>query len=124
MTNGLRKIRIESAMANARKELRNAEKAAAEGNHGKARTCSRRAVGFVVGVWLEENPDRRYGKSFMNYLRGILVDEKIPADIKQAGGELVKRPQCDEINGDEAISNAEKIIGYFVNIMNEGEGNG
>jgi hypothetical protein len=42
MIEGLREIKIESAKANAQKELRNAVKANAEGNHGKARTCARR----------------------------------------------------------------------------------
>ncbi len=100
-------------MANARKELANAEKASNEGNHGKARTCARRAVGFVVGVWLEENPDSRYGKSFMNHLRGIVADEAIPPEIKEAAQELIKRPHFDEILGDEAMESANTIIDYF-----------
>ncbi len=117
MTDGLRTIKIESAKANARKELKNAAKAEAEGNHGKARTCARRAIGFVVGVWLEENPDPRYGKSFMNHLRGIAADEKIPDEIKAAAKELIKRPQCDEINGNEAIENANIVIDYFSELL-------
>ena len=117
MTDGLKIIKIESALANARKELANAKKAHDEGNHGKARTCARRAVGFVVGVWLEDNPDRRYGKSFMNHLRGILADEKIPDEIKEAAQELVKRPQFDEILGEEAIESANEIIDYFKKLL-------
>ncbi len=114
MTDALRTIKIESALANAHKELRNAEKANTEGNHGKARTCARRAIGFVVGVWLEENPDPRYGRSFMNHLRGIIADEKMPEEIKEATRELLKRPQFDEILGDEAIESANVVIDYFV----------
>jgi hypothetical protein len=117
MIDGLRLIKIESAQANAEKELRNAVKATEEGNHGKARTCARRAVGFVVGVWLEENPDARYGKSFMNYLRGIVADEKMPERIKNAAYELIKRPHFDEILGGEAIENANAIIEYFTKLL-------
>ncbi len=117
MSNALRKIRIEAAFANARKELANAQKADREGNHGKARTCARRAIGFVVGVWLEENPDPRYGKSFMNHLRGIVADEKIPEEIKEAAKELIKRPHFDEILGEEAIESANEIIDYFSGLL-------
>ena len=53
----------------------------------------------------------------MNHLRGILADEKIPDEIKEAAQELVKPPQFDKILGEEAIESANEIIDYFKKLL-------
>ncbi len=97
------------------KELENAHEAFAIGNHGKARVCARRAIGYVTEFYLEQHEELLplYGKSFMNNLRGIINDKNIPSEIRELAQKLIARPEFDEITGNEAIEYAEKIIEYF-----------
>ncbi len=108
-TNGL------SAFTAADNELRKAAEAFEIGNHGKARVCARRAVGYVAEFYLQSHPELipLYGRSFMNNLRGIAADENVPDEVRNYAEKLIVHPEFDEIKGNEAIDLANKIIAYF-----------
>ncbi len=104
-----------SAFTAADNELRKAAEAFETGNHGKARVCARRAVGYVAEFYLQTHRELLplYGRSFMNNLRGIAADENVPDEVRSCAEKLIVHPEFDEIKGDEAINLANKIIAYF-----------
>ncbi len=104
-----------SPFVSAENELRNAAEALKIGNHGKARVCSRRAVGMVVDYYLKNNEKLRpiYGNSFMNNVRGIAADSGIPQKIKSLAEKLIAHTGPDEISGDESIDYANRIIEFY-----------
>lgn len=110
-----------SPLLKAENELNKAKEASDIGNHGKARVCARRAIGFVVEKYLDTHKELipLYGKSFMNNVRGIANDEQLPEKIRKAAGQLVARPEFDELEGNEAIKLAKTIIDFFTKSMSD-----
>jgi hypothetical protein len=104
-----------SPLLKADNELNKAQEAFEIGNHGKARVCARRAIGFIVEEYLKTHEEMLplYGKSFMNNVRGIANDEQLPDEIREAAQQLIVRPEFDEIPGDEAIRLAKVVTKYF-----------
>jgi hypothetical protein len=109
-----------SPLLKADNEINKAREAFEIGNHGKARVCARRAIGFIVEEYLKTHEYLLplYGKSFMNNLRGIANDEQLPDKIRNAAQQLVVRPKFDEIPGDKAIQFAKIVMKYFGDKLN------
>lgn len=73
------------------KELRTAETALREGNNGKARVCSRRAVALATEDWLERRSQTGQGQDAMHHLWTIQHDKTIPQAIREAAERLQTR---------------------------------
>ncbi len=102
-------------------EIYRAKGFASQNDDGKARTSSRRAAGFFLEGLLTLKPKDYYGRSFMSFLRGLIVDDEIPEDIKNSAKILIEKPV--NLNGENAIVNAEKIIEYCKNEFEQLTGN-
>ncbi len=102
-------------------ELTRAKGFAEANDDGKARTSSRRAAGFFIeGLQLIERKSF-YGKSFMSLLRAIAVDEEVPENVKLSARTLVEKPI--NLNGSQAVENAENIIAYCKQKFEKTDGN-
>ncbi len=110
-------LRYTTAKANCENELFLAKLALEEGNHGKVRTCVRRAIGFLTEIYLLENPNSQYGHSFMNNLRGIIGDLSIPENIRNSAEILITKTSNYEVDGKTALENGEIVIEYFKKIL-------
>lgn len=61
------------------------------GNHGKARTCARRAVGIAVSELQREGLLRDYEADFMHQVRRLSEDAKMPEEVRRAAEKLSAR---------------------------------
>lgn len=95
-------------------ELDYAHTAISEGNLGKARVCSRRAVGVVVSHFTME-----YGTDAMNIINNIAKNESsvLPNSIQQSALDLsrgFRRELAGENMDSSPINSAKVIIDYFL----------
>lgn len=95
-------------------ELNNAHIAISEGNMGKARVCSRRAVGVVVSHFTME-----YGTDAMNIINKLAKNESgvLPTSIQQSALDLsrgFRHELAGENMGYSPINSAKVIIDYFL----------
>lgn len=97
------------------RELDRAAEAERTGNHGKARTSARRAVGFAVEELQRRSPEVQYGRDFISCIRGIASDAAMPGDVRKAADRLQTRltPEFDSPSTDP-IEDARIIIRFVV----------
>lgn len=100
-------------------ELMTAEEADMEGNHGKARTCARRAVGFYAQAFLLVKPEKNYGENVISQLKGINEDSEMPEEVKKNAELLLGKVASDfaGLEGSKAIHSAKVIINYINNYL-------
>lgn len=100
-------------------ELMTAEEADMEGNHGKSRTCARRAVGFYAQAYLLIKPEKNYGENVIQQLKGINEDNEVPEDVKKNAELLLGKVAADfaGLEGKKAIESAKLIINYLNNFL-------
>jgi HEPN domain-containing protein len=73
------------------RELGLARAAADEGNHGKARTCARRAIGVALTELQRSQPGLIAGSDFIRQLRGVMEDERFEREVRDAARRLQER---------------------------------
>lgn len=112
---------MESYFIRAEAELARARQAEREENPGMARVCARRAVGAMVEAWMTFEPNPEYGTHTMSALRGLIGDERTPADVKEAANRLQHGIRA--IGTDKyphtPIDDAETIIAYLRSKLNK-----
>ncbi len=106
----LAKARI--SIANGDLDLSRAYDAFKEGNIGKTRTAARRAAGYYLEALNILEPNEKYGKHFMAHLRALSEDETLPEDLRHCGFVLTQRLSDLPLGGEDALSCANKIIGF------------
>jgi hypothetical protein len=72
-------------------ELARAKEAERNGNHGRARTSARRAVGIAIVELEKRFPEKQYGRDFMTQLRALASEPTIPAHVRNAADRLQER---------------------------------
>jgi len=73
------------------RELALARGAVREGNHGKARTCARRAVGIAATALQTHNDAYRLGPDFIRQIRTIAHDDRFSEEARGAADRLGAR---------------------------------
>lgn len=77
------------------RELKRAREAGASGNDGRVRTCARRAVGFALTELQRRDPGMTLGEGFLVQLRGVMENERFPADVRDAARRLQAKIAVD-----------------------------
>ena len=72
-------------------ELLQAETARSEGNEGKARVCSRRAAGIIVGEFFRRRGGDQPGPSAYDRLKFLRQQPGISQDIREVAGHFLVR---------------------------------
>jgi hypothetical protein len=72
-------------------ELRRAEEAERIGNHGRARTCARRAVGLAISELMKSGLLTDYENDFMRQVRRLANDEAMNQELRDAAKRLSAR---------------------------------
>lgn len=109
------KNEIQILKAHGNVELMTADEADIEGNHGKARTCARRAVGFYAQAINLIHPEKNYGENVLSQLRGIIDDSQVPGEVKTSAELLLGKVAADfsGLEGNKAIEAAKNVINYL-----------
>jgi hypothetical protein len=76
-------------------EMKRAEEAERIGNHGKARTCARRAVGMAVSELKKFGLLRGYEEDFMRQVRRLADDLGMNQKVREAAKRLSARIAVD-----------------------------
>lgn len=106
-------------LQNIEKELAEAELALHNGNDGRARVQSRRAVGMAVSAWHELRGESTR-RPAIEHLRHIAQDEALPAPVQKAAARLIKNVN-DRLSADytlHPVRDARTIISYFLQRLN------
>jgi hypothetical protein len=69
-------------------ELHRAEGSERIGNHGRARTCARRAVGLAVSELKKAGLLRNYEDDFMRQVRRLADDTRMNQEVREAAERL------------------------------------
>jgi uncharacterized protein (UPF0147 family) len=110
---------IKISFANGDKELQNAKENINKYYDGKIRAIARRAAGFYIDGFVKLTNKDHYGSSFMNHLRGMNNDHKVPREIRKSANLLIMKMTNDELTGQQAINQAEIIKKYCVDELNK-----
>lgn len=96
-------------------EMAEARAVQAEGNIGRARTCTRRAVGMAMRETIGIGPGaRNYATTFINGLYRLAEDEAFPEDVRAAAARLVDRSKPDRTSAAVTpVQDAEIILRFF-----------
>lgn len=93
-------------------EMDRAREARADGNEGKTRVCARRAAGWAVGVYGQEQlgEDSRW-HAYYNLI-WLQSQEKISADVREAAIRLTTRVDVDHTlpHVEDPLEDARMII--------------
>lgn len=82
-------------------ELQRGEAASSQGNHGMARVCARRAVGWAVLAYYQQNEDDSpEPSSAIDAIRQMIDDVSTASDIRNKLMLFVQRPKKDSPEGD------------------------
>lgn len=73
----------------ASQEVREAEKALAKRDQRTGYTCLRRAAGKALNAALLLEPNPAWGRSYMDHVRALAVDEGVPEAVRAAAQKLV-----------------------------------
>ena len=110
---------VKISFANGDKELQNAKNNLEKFYDGKIRAIARRAAGFYIDGFVKLTGKEHYGSSFMNHLRGLSNDNEIPVEIRKPANLLIMKMTDEELTGQQAISQADKIIKFCVDEFNK-----
>ena len=98
----------------AAKELRLAEEALAGKQQRSGVTLARRAAGMAINALLVVQLDERYGRSYMDHLQALAVDESATAGVRDAARGLLKAPLVQTLvtlgKGDTSLAAAARTI--------------
>jgi hypothetical protein len=99
-------------------ELARAKEAERNGNHGRARTSARRAVGIAIVELEKRFPEKRYGRDFMAQLRALASDQAIPEQVRNAADRLQARLSPEfESPSKHPIDDAGIIVQFILDRM-------
>jgi hypothetical protein len=100
------------------REIARAKEAERNGNHGRARTSARRAVGLAIVELEKRFPEKKYGKDFMIQLRAFASDPAIPEHVRNAADRLQARLSPEfESPSKHPIDDAGIIVQYILERM-------
>ena len=103
------------------RELDRAKEADQRGNHGKARTSARRAVGMAVEEMQKKLPEAQYGRDFISCIRGIASDTTLPREVREAAERLQTRLTTKfESPSTDPVEDARIIIRFVVDRLTPG----
>jgi len=96
-------------------ELADARAAQVEGDIGRARTCSRRAVGMTIRASIGIGPGvQNYASSFIDGLRKLSEDPAYPEKVREAATRLCDRSKEDRTSAShDPVNDAEIILQHF-----------
>lgn len=81
-------------------ELQRGEESRSLGNHGQARVCARRAVGWAVMAYYQENEDTSAPSSAFDAIRTMIDDEEAALEIRNMLPHFVQRLEKDSPDGE------------------------
>lgn len=81
-------------------ELQRGEASKSEGNHGMARVCARRAVGWAAMAYYHQNENSPAASSAFEAIRLMIDDGRIDSQIRNKLVHFVQRKQKDSTGGD------------------------
>jgi hypothetical protein len=97
-------------------ELQRGEESRSQGNHGMERVCARRAVGWAVMAYYQQE-DNPPSSSAFNAIRTMIDDEGAASEIRNMLTHFVQRLEKDSPDGDsywpldvDLIVEARKVI--------------
>lgn len=99
-------------------ELDHARLALTDGNDGKARACSRRAVGIILKQLEQKNKLNVRTLSAVDRLKEVAANETFPENIRKAAQRMVTNVK-DRLSEDftfHPIRDAEILIDHFLKI--------
>jgi hypothetical protein len=105
-----RHVISEDTLAQIEAELAKARQAQAEGNHGMARVCARRAAGAALAA-----RTGRRSRSALDRLRALAADSLFPAEVRRAAARLTTRLAPDHTLpfDDDPLDDARRIIEHI-----------
>jgi hypothetical protein len=96
-------------------ELERGAEAERQGNHGRARTSARRAVGIAIAELQRRFPDKTFGHDFIGQLRSLARDPEVKESVRDAADRLQARLSREfESPSKDPIDDARIIISYVV----------
>ncbi len=102
------------------RELSTAREAMNTGNHGKARTCARRAVGVAATELQRLDPELRLGADFMTQVRSISQDDSFSEQVRRAAERLQSKISQDFTSAStDPIGDAELVLVDLVSRITE-----
>jgi hypothetical protein len=113
-----------------RAELQTAVEARREGNEGKARVCARRAAGWALGPYLQDQEGSPGSSNALAALAWLQTDQRSPQAIREAAGRLRTRIRRDHTLpfDEDILEDAVTIVSHFLgeqidlSEFSEGEG--
>ncbi len=106
------------------RELAIALSAQANGNHGRARVCARRAAGVAIGWYLRMIPHQGWGENVMSRLEHLKADNSFPENVRDAADRLSMKitNQFSYPSGHDPVRDAGMIIACIRGVLGEHDG--
>lgn len=95
-------------------ELARAEEALAHKQQRQGVAGARRAAGMAWNAVLVAVEDERYGRSYMEHLKALAADERMPEAVRAAASALLDAPLATDVislgRGDTRLAAAARLI--------------
>ena len=96
-------------------EFVRAREAERNGNQGRVRTSTRRAVGIAIVELEKRFPEKQYGRDFVTRLRSFALDPAIPEHVRNAADRLQARLSPEfESPSKHPIEDARIIVQFIL----------
>lgn len=104
------------------KEMRGARDAAKIGNHGRTRTCARRAVGIAASELQNRDRSFSFGADFIAKIRSIAGDIRFEEEVREAASRLQARIAADFTSiSTDPIRDAEVVVSALSGLIQGGQ---
>ena len=110
----LHRFDAEEWLRAAANELQRAEEALSHKQQRPGVAGARRAAGMAWNAVLVGAEDERYGRSYMDHLKALAVDERVDEAVRAAARQLVDAPLATNViplgRGDTRFAEAARVI--------------
>jgi HEPN domain-containing protein len=110
----LHRFDAEEWLRAAANELARAEEALAHKQQRPGVAGARRAAGMAWNAVLVQAEDERYGRSYMDHLKTLAADERVPDAVRAAAQQLLEAPLATNVialgRGDTRHADAARVI--------------
>lgn len=103
-------------------ELQRAFDSRIQGNEGRARVCARRAAGFAIRLYFEQQTGTLAPKSAYGLLHWLAEQDQVEGAIREAAHRLTIRvlPDHSLPNTEDPLADAELIVEAIFEMFNKG----
>ena len=110
----LHRFNAEEWLRAAANELARAEEALTHKQQRPGVAGARRAAGMAWNAVLVGAEDERYGRSYMDHLKALAGDERVPEAVRATAQQLVETPLATNViplgRGDTRFADAARVI--------------